>query len=336
MRRPRSGKFTSSLSGALKKAVRWHWIGTSPIEAAEPPPARKPRPEPPTAKEAARLLEEAFREPEWGLLVWLVMVTGLRRGELCSIRWRHVDLERGTLMLHRSIAQRGRKRWEKDTKSHQQRRLALDEETLDLLRQHRARCEVYAQAIDARLAEEAFVFSRAADGSTHLVPSSVSQRYSKLAQRLGIKTSIHKLRHYSATELISAGVDVRTVAGRLGHGGGGTTTLRVYAAWVEEADQRASSTLFSRLPARPGPVERPASPQDFTPSHPYELVALAVREEIAAGRWAVNDRLPSLKDLAQGREVSVSTVQRAVKLLESWGLVDVVTGRGVRVRAFPA
>ena len=39
-------------------------------------------------------------------------------------------------------------------------------------------------------------------------------------------------------------VDVRTVAGRLGHGGGGTTTLRVYAAWVSEADQRASTGLL--------------------------------------------------------------------------------------------
>ncbi len=27
--------------------------------------------------------------------------------------------------------------------------------------------------------------------------------------------------HYSATELLTAGVDLRTVAGRLGHGGGG-------------------------------------------------------------------------------------------------------------------
>ena len=37
--------------------------------------------------------------------------------------------------------------------------------------------------------------------------------------------NIHDLRHYSATELIASGVDVLTVAGRLGHGGGGSTTL---------------------------------------------------------------------------------------------------------------
>jgi Phage integrase family len=67
-----------------------------------------------------------------------------------------------------------------------------------------------------------------------LVPDSVSQRFRKQAQWLGIKSSLHKLRHYNATELLAAGVDLRTVAGRLGHGGG-TTTLKVSAAWMSEA-----------------------------------------------------------------------------------------------------
>src|ERR671917_2304182 len=64
---------------------------------------------------------------------------------------------------------------------------------------------------------------------------------------LGIDSHLHSLRHYSATELVAAGVDLRTVAGRLGHGGGGATTLRVYAAWVDEADRRAAELLGSRL-----------------------------------------------------------------------------------------
>ncbi len=46
-------------------------------------------------------------------------------------------------------------------------------------------------------------------------------------------------------------VDVRTAAGRLGHGGGGTTTLRTYAAWVAEADQRAAGTFDEHMPALP-------------------------------------------------------------------------------------
>jgi integrase len=81
-----------------------------------------------------------------------------------------------------------------------------------------------------------------------------------MAARLGINTHIHALRHYSATELIAGGADIRTVAGRLGHGGGGTTTLRVYAAWVSEADQRAANMLGPRMPRRPRPIEEPTVP----------------------------------------------------------------------------
>lgn len=73
-----------------------------------------------------------------------------------------------------------------------------------------------------------------------------------MAVRVQVKTHLHALCHYSATELLSAGVDIRTVAGRLGHGGGGATTLRVYAAWVAASDRKAAEILGSRMPRRPG------------------------------------------------------------------------------------
>ena len=111
---------------------------------------------------------------------------------------------------------------------------------MGLLRAYRGECDEYVAALDAEISASGRMFSSAPDHSTWLTPSSVSQRYAQMCVRLGWDMNIHELRHYSATELISAGVDVRTVAGRLGHGGGGTTTLRTYAAWVAEADQRAA------------------------------------------------------------------------------------------------
>lgn len=321
------------LSGALKKAVRWRWIAANPIGEADPPAAPRPNPQPPTPQQAAAILNAAWADPDWGLLVWVVMVTGLRRGELCSLRWRDVDLDRGVLVLARSIGQRSGQTWEKDTKTHQQRRIALDSETVELLREHHQRWEGRAAALDTELSTAAFVFSLAPDGSTHLLPDSVTQRYGKLARRLGFRTSIHKLRHYSATELIAGGVDIRTVAGRLGHGGGGATTLRVYTAWVSESDQRASATLFSRMPSRPQVDATPDVSAGFEPSHPYEVVAVELRQQIDAGRWPAGEHLPPIKDLARGHDVAMSTAQRAVKLLASWGYVDVQPGRGVRVRA---
>lgn len=201
------------LSGALKRAVRWRWIATNPIEHAEAPPQPIAQPRPPTAAEAARILNDAWRDPDWAVLVWLTMVTGSRRGELCALRWRDIDLAGGVLSIERAIAQLGATKWVKDTKTHRSRRLALDPETVALLMAHNALCTSRSAAVDVALSPEAFVFSPVPDCSQHLNPESVGQRYSRRAKRLGIATTIHKLRHYSATELIAAGVDIRTVAG---------------------------------------------------------------------------------------------------------------------------
>jgi integrase len=150
-------------------------------------------------------------------------------------------------MFDRSIGQIGGQTWEKDTKTHQNRRVTLDRETVEILRDHRQRCDDRAAALGVTVRSDGFVFSLAPDCSTWLKPTSISQRYRRLVNRLGIDTHLHCLRHYSATELIAAGVDPRTVAGRLGHAGGGATTLRVYSAWVAEADQRAAAALAARI-----------------------------------------------------------------------------------------
>jgi integrase len=65
---------------------------------------------------------------------------------------------------------------------------------------------------------------------------------------------LHDLRHFTATQLIGAGVDARTVAGRLGHSDP-SVTLRVYAHALEERDRAAAEimgrVLGPRQPATP-------------------------------------------------------------------------------------
>ncbi len=320
------------LSGALKRAVRWRWIAHNPISEAQPPAPPRPDPRPPSEAEAARILTEASTDPDWATFIWLAMTTGARRGELCGLRWHNLDLDTGTVTLRTSIAQDGHRRWEKDTKTHQQRRVAIDADTVDVLAAHRTRCVERAAQLGLDFSADAFVFSLSPDGSTHLVPSSVSQRFAKLAERLGLRTHLHQLRHYSATELIAAGVDVRTVAGRLGHSGGGTTTLRVYAAWKAEVDQRAADTLGVRLPhaSRPGAV----APRPKVPS-PYERIAAELRRVIKRGDLRVGDNFPTVDELAATHRVSAGTAHRAVALLKAEGLIVASPGRRTVVIAVP-
>ena len=125
--------------------------------------------------------------------------------------------------------------------------------SIALLREQKARVAARAAELGAGVTNELYVFGgvKSPDHRTPYSPHAVSSRYRDMAERLGIRTHIHALRHYSATELLTAGVDLRTVAGRLGHGGGGSTTLRVYAAWVASSDRKAAELLRTRLPGRP-------------------------------------------------------------------------------------
>lgn len=64
-------------------------------------------------------------------------------------------------------------------KTHQQRRIALDPETVQILSEHQARCQARAEALGSELAADAFVFSGAPDGSTYPTPGALMQRYNR-------------------------------------------------------------------------------------------------------------------------------------------------------------
>jgi integrase len=240
------------ISGALDAAVRWQWISVNQADQARKPAISRPNPRPPSAADAARLVGDAWKDADWGAFVWVSMTTGARRGELCAVHWDDVDLDGGALTLRRALfVDEDGSLKEKDTKTHQHRRIALDPDTVVVLGSLRERCRERAEALGISWSAEGYVFSPDPDGTRPLVPDTASQRFARMAERLGVRCTLHSLRHYSATELISAGVDVHTVAGRLGHRGGGATTLRVYAAWVSEADQRAAVSLSARMPSLP-------------------------------------------------------------------------------------
>jgi hypothetical protein len=57
---------------------------------------------------------------------------------------------------------------------------------------------------------------------------------------------LHDLRHLHATQLLAAGVPVRTVSGRLGHANA-ATTLNVYGHFLEASDRQAADVIGGLL-----------------------------------------------------------------------------------------
>jgi integrase len=235
--------------GTLSAAVRWGWIPYNPMPSVKPPAKKRPQPRPPSPEQMAHIVEAAWKASnEWGLYVWLSAITGARRGEVIALQWNDIDWTNGILRLDENYVRAADGMILKDTKTHQMRRVSIDEPTVELLRKHKDDCTHRMFLLGLPLTDDTWLFSAQPDLTKPRDPSAVTRRYSRLASKLGIDTQLKQLRHYSATELLTAGVDLRTVARRLGHGDG-TTTLRHYAAWVGSADQAAAKTIGSRMPS---------------------------------------------------------------------------------------
>ena len=79
-------------------------------------------------------------------------------------------------------------------------------------------------------------------------PDFVTKFTQRVANKMGIKLTPKALRHFSATELVAAGVDVRTVAGRMGHADP-SMTLQVYSHRRAQRDREAAALLGKTLRA---------------------------------------------------------------------------------------
>ena len=243
------------LSTALRQAVKWGLITRSPTERATPPRLRQ-RPAPaPTPDNVKRLIEVAAeRNPVLGTAVSLAATTGLRRGELCGLRWSDIDLDAGTLHVRRSVKRALDDSWTTgDTKSHKDRKLALDPGSVALLRMHRQLVEEIARSAGVTVAPDPYVLTTDPAAGRPWKPDTLGQAFGRLCAAAGVDGfTIHSLRHFAASYLIAGNIDVRTVAGRLGHSDA-TTTLRVYAHLVESRDQHAADLLGRLISGRAGP-----------------------------------------------------------------------------------
>jgi integrase len=222
------------IRGALSQALRWGWIPVNPAATASPPKLRRRDIQPPAIADVRTLLEAAEQQDSDGAaLLRMLVATGARRGEVCGLQWSDVDMAAGTALIRRSVASVAGGTVVKDTKTHAARRIALDPDTLAALMRRRKRAESLAHACRCEIDPNAFVFSSVPDGSTPLHPDTVTTSFQRLCRRLGLSgVRLHDLRHLHATQLLAAGVPVRTVSGRLGHANA-ATTLNVYAHFLE-------------------------------------------------------------------------------------------------------
>ncbi len=235
---------------ALEQARRWGLIARNPAVDATPPPQRRREIDPPTVDQVRMLIEAARAEdPAFATYLWVLAATGCRRGEGCALRWTDVDLDRGEVAIRRSISQVGDTVREKDTKTHQGRRVALDEATVAVLREHRLRMRERALELGVPLADDAHLFADL-DGRPWR-PDVCTNRFGRLRCRVGLAgVRLHDLRHFVATALGNGGLPIATISARLGHRDK-ATTLNLYTHAIPATDQLAAAYLGGLLAGEP-------------------------------------------------------------------------------------
>jgi integrase len=236
------------IGAALHQAERWGLVEKNVSKLATPPPMRQAPVKAPSPDEVRAILGVAEQmDPSLARMLLVAALTGCRRGELCGLRWGDLDTTSSTLTVTRSVYQTDGGGWEtKGTKTHQERRIGLDALAIETFQVQREWVDDLAAQLNLTPEENGFIFSPSPVGAEPYRPDVLSHFMGRAAKKAGVKTHLHALRHFSATQGIASGTDVVTMAGRLGHRDP-SVTLRVYSHVLEQRDRDVAAAIGASL-----------------------------------------------------------------------------------------
>lgn len=211
-------------------------------------------------KQVLELLDK--EDIKWKTAMYLLIFSGMRRGELMGLEWSDIDFENRVIHIKRTsqyVQHMGIiTKSPKNETSY--RTVKLSSMMFDLLRDYRQ----YWQKLRENLSDRwnYFIEITLADGSkksvrndrlfikdnsTPMNPDSLTDWTSKFVKRNNLPHfSPHSLRHTHATLLINEGVSIPTVSRRLGHSSIATTS-KIYVHAIQSADEIASDIIDDKL-----------------------------------------------------------------------------------------
>lgn len=249
-------RIRATLRAALNGAVKQRLIDVNVASLVELPEAKRPPVRVWLPEHAGKFLD-AIASDRQEALFHLVLAVGLRRGEVCGLRWVDVDLEAGHLRIAQQLVSVGGRVEIGDPKSATSVRVvALDAQTVSVLRAHRARQLAERLAFGEVWVDSGLVFTRE-DGS-RLDPASVTRRFTRLAKAAGPPViRLHDLRHSSASIGLASGESLHAIKERLGHSSitlTSDTYTHVSPALAREAASRRAALIPRAVRAQPDPV----------------------------------------------------------------------------------
>lgn len=225
----------ATLRSALAAAVRLQLVAFNAAAnvTKDLPAAARPKVRPWEPEELGKFLDYAVRDARMGALIELAAATGMRRGEVCGLRWADVDLAQGVLVVHHQLVQLTGKEKERPdcpycpakhrvmfgpvkTASGEERRVELDTGTVGVLLAHQMAQQAEKDAFGEAYADHGLVFAR--EDGMPIVLDTVTKRFRELAKEAGVRlVRFHDLRHGAASLRLATGTDIAVVSKVLGH-----------------------------------------------------------------------------------------------------------------------
>lgn len=230
-------KHHNLLTNTLNAAERQEYITKNPMRAVSPPKKRQREAKFYTPEQLGILLDKAVGT-RLELPVFICAYLGLRRGELCGLRWGDVDLEHQTITIENTRTQAGKKEIEKGTKTASSTRtLYLPDTLCDMLKaakEHQQACRAeYKNAYD----DNDYVVVM--EDGRPFRPNYLSELFSKfLADNDLPKIVLHELRHTFASLSNQAGIPAYNIGKALGHSTP-ATTQKIYTHLLDQTHTQA-------------------------------------------------------------------------------------------------
>lgn len=236
-----------TLRVALNDAARRRLIPFSPAQHIELPSEHREGARIWTPQQVSAFLSHV-KDDRLYAAYHLVIMTGLRRGELCGLRWRDVDLDRGLIRVSQSAVQVGGKLHIGPPKTRAgARTVALDAISVDVLRLHREQQDLERRAWGPSYRDSDLVFAR--EDGYYFSPEKLSRRFRSASAAAALPViRFHDLRHTSASLALAAGVAMKVVSERLGHS---TTaiTADLYSHVIPAVAQDAADAIARAVQA---------------------------------------------------------------------------------------
>lgn len=193
----------------------------------------------------------AARGTELEAIVPFAIGTGLRRSELCALRWSDLDLDATVLRVRRAVAVVDGKLIIKAPKTKgSQRTDHIPAFVIEILRRHKAEqiqhlAKLFGEFEARRRQREGYVFIRR--NGAPWIPNELSRQFSRLVRRKKLPLfRLHDQRHGFASLAFAAGVPLKVVSESLGHSGIGITA-QLYVHLLADQKREKAAALDAYL-----------------------------------------------------------------------------------------